>query len=301
MNQRNANDAAKFISHENELNLAVQRKYSRKDTGWRLFLKTIIARAYPRLIGQQREVSWMVFDVIMPMLAVIAYVLVYRALKAPEEYIGFVVMGGAMTAFWMNILWSMSSQLYWEKEQGNLALYIMAPNSMMAILLGMALGGMLATAMRALAVTLLGVFLFGVTYTVSSYLQLFLVFMLAMVALYGMGMFMASAFLLFGREAWHMANLAQEPIFLASGFYFPIKSLPFWVAAGASIIPLTLGMDAMRQLVFPTGFQFGFLSVQWEIIILAVLSVVFILTAKILLVHIEKMAVREGRITESRR
>ena len=280
---------------------AVSKKYSHKNTGWRLFFSTIIARAYPRIIGQQREISWMIFEVVMPMLAVIAYVFVYRALNAPEEYIGFVVMGGAMTAFWMNILWSMSSQLYWEKEQGNLALYIMAPNSMMAILLGMALGGMLATAMRAIAVTLLGIWLFGVTFTVSSYLQLFLVFMLAMVALYGMGMMMASAFLMFGREAWHMANLAQEPIFLASGFYFPIKSLPFWVAAGASIIPLTLGMDAMRQLIFPTGAQFGFLTVGLEIIILAVLSVVFLVTAKILLARVEKLAVREGRITESRR
>ncbi|NWF64406.1 MAG: ABC transporter permease [Chloroflexi bacterium] len=291
----------KFISQKGGINSAVQKKYSRKDTGWRLFLKTILARAYPRIIGQQREISWMVFEVVMPMLMVISYVFVYRALNAPEEYIGFVVMGGAMTAFWMNILWSMSSQLYWEKEQGNLALYIMAPNSMMAILLGMALGGMLATAMRAVAVTLLGIWMFDVTFTVSSYAQLFLVFMLAMVALYGMGMMMASAFLMFGREAWHMANLAQEPVFLASGFYFPIKSLPFWVAAGASIIPLTLGMDAMRQLIFPTGFQFGFMTVQREIYILAVLSVVFLTTAKFLLARVEKLAVREGRITESRR
>ncbi|MBI3163811.1 MAG: ABC transporter permease [Chloroflexi bacterium] len=297
MSQRNA----KFILREGKINLAVQGKYSRKDTGWRLFLKTIIARAYPRIIGQQREISWVVFEVVMPMLAVIAYVFVYRALNAPEEYIGFVVMGGAMTAFWMNILWSMSSQLYWEKEQGNLALYIMAPNSMMAILLGMALGGMLATAMRAVAVTLLGMWMFDVTFTVSSYAQLFLGFMLAMVALYGMGMMMASAFLMFGREAWHMANLAQEPIFLASGFYFPIKSLPFWVAAGASVIPLTLGMDAMRQLIFPTGFQFGFMTVQTEIYILAMLSVVFLATAKFLLARVEKLAVREGRITESRK
>ena len=280
---------------------ALNRPYSRKDTGWRLFLKTIIARAYPRIIGQQREISWVVFDVIMPMLAVISYVLVYRALKAPEEYIGFVVMGGAMTAFWMNVLWSMSSQLYWEKEQGNLALYIMAPNSMMAILLGMALGGMLATAMRAVAVILLGSLMFGVTYEVSSFLQLLAVFMLAMIALYGMGMMMASAFLLFGREAWHMANLAQEPIFLASGFYFPINSLPFWVAAGASIIPLTLGMDAMRQLVFPSGFSFGFISVSLEIILLAAMSVLFVAAAKVLLAYVEKIAVREGRITESRR
>ena len=206
-----------------------------------------------------------------------------------------------MTAFWMNILWSMSSQLYWEKETGNLALYIMAPNSMMAVLLGMALGGMLATAMRAIAVILLGSLMFGVTYEVSSFIQLFAVFMLAMIALYGLGMMMASAFLLFGREAWHMANLAQEPIFLASGFYFPIKSLPFWVAAGASIIPLTLGMDAMRQLVFPSGFQYGFIGVQLEILLLVILSVFFVTTSKFLLAYVEKIAVREGRITESRR
>ena len=202
----------------------------------------------------------MFFDVIMPLGSVIAYVLVYRAIDAPEEYVGFVVIGGAMTAFWMNVLWSMSSQLYWEKEQGNLALYIMAPNSMMAILLGMALGGMVATILRALVIILLGSLMFDVQYVVVNPFELFAVFSLAMIALYGMGMMFASAFLLFGREAWAVSDMVQEPVFLVSGFYFPIKSLPFWVAAAASIIPLTLGMDAMRQLVFPSGFQFGFLS-----------------------------------------
>jgi len=83
-----------------------------KNTSWRLFIQTIIARAYPRIIGQQREKSWMFFDLLLPLLAVAAYVFVYRAIGAPEEYIGFVVLGGAMTAFWLNILWSMSSQLY---------------------------------------------------------------------------------------------------------------------------------------------------------------------------------------------
>ena len=52
------------------------------------------------------------------------------------------LLGGAMTAFWINVLWTMANQLFWEKETGNLALYIMAPNSLMAILLGMAIGGM---------------------------------------------------------------------------------------------------------------------------------------------------------------
>lgn len=272
-----------------------------KATGWKLFLKTIVARSYPRVIGMQREKSWLFFDVFLPMLAVAAYVYVYRAIGAPEEYVGFVVVGGAMTAFWLNVLWSMSSQLYWEKEQGNLALYIIAPNSMMAILLGMALGGMVATALRALAIILLGSWMFHVQYTIHSFAHLILVFLLAMTALYGMGMMSASLFLLLSREAWHLANLAQEPIYLVSGFYFPIKSFNFWIAAAASFIPLTLGLDAMRQLIFPSGARLGFLSVNVEIAILIGLCVIFLAGAKVLLDYMERLAIREGRITESRR
>jgi len=273
----------------------------KKNRGWRLFLQTVIARAYPRIIGQQREKSWMFFDILLPMLGVAAYVFVYRALNAPEDYIGFVVVGGAMTAFWMNVLWSMSSQLYWEKEQGNLALYIMSPNSMMAVLLGMASGGLVATTLRALAIMLLGSLLFKVQYAVASFGQLLAVFMLAMTALYGMGMMAASFYLLLSREAWHISSLATEPVFLVSGFYFPIKSFNFWIAAAASIIPLTLGLDAMRQLVFPSGPSLGFLSVPLEIGILVGLCVVFLVGARYLLAYMERLAIREGRLTESRR
>ncbi|KPK93229.1 MAG: ABC transporter [Anaerolineae bacterium SM23_ 63] len=260
-----------------------------------------MARAYPRVIGAQREKSWMFFEIFLPLLAVSAYVFVYRAIGAPETYVGFVVMGGAMTAFWMNILWSMSSQLFWEKEQGNLALYIIAPNSMMAILLGMALGGMLATTLRAFVIVFVGGLLFEVQFTVASFSALFGTFILTMVALYGMGMMFSSLFLLLNREAWHLASLAQEPIYLFSGFYFPLKSLGFWLAAGASIIPLAVGMDAMRQLVFPSGPSLGFLSVPIELGILVILSVVFLVGARYLLAHMERLAIREGRLTDSRR
>jgi ABC-2 type transport system permease protein len=241
------------------------------------------------------------FDTFLPLLSVAAYVFVYRAIGAPEEYVGFVVMGGAMTAFWMNVLWSMSSQLYWEKEQGNLALYIIAPGQMMAVLLGMALGGMIATAIRAAAIVLVGSLLFQVTYQFTSFFYLVTVFLLCLIALYGMGMMSSSLFLLLSREAWHIANLAQEPIYLASGFYFPIKSFPFWVAAAASIIPLTLGLDAMRQLVFPSGATLGFLNVPLETGILLGLSVLFVGGARFLLAYMEKLAIKEGRLTEARR
>jgi ABC-2 type transport system permease protein len=267
-----------------------------------LFLQTVVARAYPRIIAQhRRERSWIFFEVLLPMLAVSAYVFVYRAIGAPESYVGFVVVGGAMMAFWANILWQMSSQLFWEKETGNLSLYVMAPTSLMAILLGMAVGGMSATLLRAIGIVLLGTLFFHVQFSLGSVWLLFLTFTLTMVALYGMGMMFSSLFLLLNREAWHLSNLAQEPVYLFSGFYFPVKSLDFWVALGASIIPLTLGLDALRQLVFADGASIGFLSVPVELAGLAVLSVVFVVGSRRMLAHMEKLAIREGRLTETRR
>jgi len=269
-----------------------------KATGWKLFLKAVIARAYPRIVAQQRERSWIFFDVFLSLLAVSAYVFIYRAIKAPEEYIGFVVLGGAMTAFWLNVLWSMSTQFYWEKETGNLPLYIISPAPKMAILLGMALGGIVGTSLRAATIILVGSILFQVHFSVANVPLLVLVFSLTLVALYGLGMMNASLFLLWGREAWHLASLAQEPIYLLSGFYFPIKSLGFWVAAVASLIPLTLGLDAMRQLLFPSGASLGFLDVRIESAILGVMSVLFLIAARLLLDYMEKIAIREGKLLE---
>ncbi len=270
----------------------------KKNNGWRLILQTIIGRAYPRVIGTQRDLSWLFFDVVLPFLTMVGYVYVYRALNAPEQYIGFVVLGGAMTAYWINILWSMSSQLYWEKESGNLGLFVVAPTSMMAILFGMATGGLFATTIRALFILIAGSLLFDVSYQVVSFWALFAVFVLTMAALYGMGMMLASAFLLFNREAWHIANLLQAPVMLFSGFYFPVKAFNVWIAGFASIIPLTLGMDAIRQLVFPDGQLLGFLTVRTEITILLVLVSVFLGGAYLLLNFVEKLAIKHGRITD---
>lgn len=272
-----------------------------KNIGWRLYLQTVIARSYPRVVGQMRDVSWMFFDTLLPLLSVCTYVFVYRAIHAPEDYIGFVVVGGAMIAFWMNVLWGMSIQLYWEKEQGNLALYIMSPSSLMAMLLGMALGGLFSTSLRALMIIVLGSLFFNVQYAIASFTQLFAVFFLAMVALYGLGMMTSSLYLLLSREAWHISNLAQEPVYLFSGFYFPIKNFNFWISAVASLIPLTMGLDAMRQLVFKSGPALGFISVPVEIIVLAILSAVFLISARFMLSYMEKLAIREGRLTENRR
>lgn len=272
-----------------------------KASGFSLFWRTMWARAYPRMVGTYRERSWLFFETLLPVLGTSAYVFVYRAIGAPPDYSGFVVVGGAMIAFWLNVLWSMAAQLYWDKDMGNLELYIVSPGPMMGVLLGMAVGGMVMSLTRATIVLTITSLLFGVTFETGSLILFALVFIVTMAALYGMGMMFASIYLASGREAWHLSNLLQEPVYLVSGFYFPVKAMGFWVAAAASIIPLTLGLDAMRQLLFIGDPTLGFLSVEWEIGILLVLSVAFIYGARLALAKLEKIGRREGRLIERRR
>ncbi len=270
-------------------------------SGWRLFWMTMWARAFPRIIGVGRERSWLFFETVLPLMGTVAYIFVYKALQAPEDYIGFVVLGGAMAAFWLNVLWSLAAQLYWDKDGGNLELYVLCPGPMMAILLGMAIGGIVMASVRATFIVVICSLFFGVVFHVGSLPALVLTFVLTMAALYGLGMMFSSIYLAAGREAWHISNLLQEPIFLVSGFYFPVKSLGVWVATFASIIPLTLGLDAMRQLLFVNDPTLGFLPIEVELGVLAVLGVVFITAAGWLLSKLEEIGRRDGRLIERRR
>src|SRR5438552_12744939 len=80
----------------------------------------------------------------------------------------------------------MASQLYWEKEIGNLQLYMMAPMNRMALLGGMAVGGMFMTSVRAVSTLVAGVVVFGVVFQVANPLMLLAVFFVTLVALYGL-------------------------------------------------------------------------------------------------------------------
>lgn len=261
-------------------------------------LRTIWGRAYPRVIGMSREPSWLLFEILLPFLTTSAFVFVYRALAAPPEYVGFVVLGGAMTAFWLNVMWLMAAQLYWEKDQGNLELYFAAPISMMSVLLGMAIGGLLMSCFRAAVVLLVGAVLYGVVFAVDQWFLLLAVFFLTLTALYGLGMVLATLFLLWGREAWHTTQLLQEPVYFVSGLNFPVARLGVLGAAAISVIPLAVGLDAMRQLAFVGSPETeGALPPEVEALILIAMAVFFIALARFLLGVIERMARQEGKLT----
>lgn len=261
-------------------------------------LRALVGRAYPRVRGMAREPSWLFFEILLPFLTTSAFVLVYRALKAPDAYVGFVVLGGALSAFWLNVVWMMASQLYWEKSQGNLELYFAAPMSLMSVLLGMAFGGLIMSSTRAAAVLVISTVAYGVTFDVQQWLLVVVVFLLTMSALYGLGMVMASLFLVWGREAFHMTNLVIEPIWFVSGLNFPVGRLGTLGALAIATIPFAVGLDALRQLVFSRqAFITGTPSPDIEALILVAMTIVFVLLARWMIRTIERMARRRGSLS----
>jgi len=260
-------------------------------------LRAIRGRSYPRIRAMFRERSWIFFEIALPFLTTSAFVFVYRALQAPQQYIGFVVLGGVMIAFWLNVVWLMAGQLYWEKDQGNLELYFASPMDMMSVLFGMAFGGLLMSSTRALVILVVATLLYGVVFSVHQWLLLAGVFVLTLFALYGLGMVLASLFVMWGREVWHMNQLLQEPIYFVSGVNFPVNRLGYLGALAIAVIPLAVGLDALRQLAFDAPAGTSLLPPATEALLLAGMVVVFLVVARIMLRVMERMARSEGRLS----
>ena len=260
----------------------------------RVFLESMRARALPRLKGIYRDPAWVISDILLPLLGTIAMVYVYQALRAPRAYLGFVVLGGAMMAFWQNVLWAMGTQFYWDRAQGNLELFCAAPSPLTAILLGMAGGGIIITLTRAIAIVAVSSLLFGVSYQASGVIPALGVFAVTLAALYCLGMLMASLFLFYGRDVWHLAEAFQEPVYFLSGFYFPVHTLGAYVGGAASLVPLTLGLDAIRQLVVPGTPVF--IPLGFEVVAVALQIPLYAVASQVSLSVLEFRSRRDGRL-----
>jgi ABC-2 type transport system permease protein len=257
-------------------------------------LRVAYARLWVRVKGGNREPEWIIAELIIPIFTLSAYVYLYKMLQAPPEFTGFVIIGGTMIAFWSNVLWNMSAQFYWEKETGSLELYLIAPISRMAILLGMALGGIVNTTLRAVAILAAGTLVFQVPFMLNEPLTALLMFFLTIIALYALGMLFASLFLLYGREAWHTANLLQEPVYFVSGLYFPTQYLPFIIQLVASIIPLTFGLDGIRRVIIKGE---GIADIWLNVIVIIIFIAILLPLAKLALNYMENLGKKEGRLT----
>lgn len=261
----------------------------------RPWLRTMKARAMVRLWSIFGEPLWVVVNMGFPVLSSLALSLLYVS-AGLASYTGFAILGGVMVSFWGNVLWSMASQFNWDKQEGLFEIYLTSPASITAILIGMSLGGIAATVPSAVIVTIIGWALFHPPIA-ASWVAVALTFVLTLASLYALGMSLSSLYLAYGREAESLNNVLQEPVSMLSGIYFPsigsFSPFPFALQVAASLIPLTIGMDALRRSLF---FSQGLASVWPSLVVLAAMAVVLLYVSTLLLKALEKIGRNEGTV-----
>ena len=156
---------------------------------------------------------------------------------------------------------------------------------------------MILATVRTVMIVLFGVLLFKVSFVLNQPLLILALFVLTLTALFSLGMVASSIYFLVGRAGIKINIALMEPVFLLTGVYFPVKNLGFILSIIGAMIPLTLGLDGIRQLILPTGKEMGLLSPGTEILILLGMTIVFTLLAFRAMAYMERLGKKEGRMT----
>src|SRR2546422_8121263 len=270
-----------------------------------IWLRTAYARMWVRTKSIYGEPLWVVVTIGFPLFTSLAMALLYRS-TGLNSAVGFAVLGGVMISFWGNVLWSTASQFQWDKQQGLFEIYISSPAPITAILVGMSLGGIIGTAPSAALVAFAGWVFFAPPIN-PFWPGVIVVFGLTLAALYALGMTLASLYLVYGREAEALNEAIHEPVSLLSGVYFPsiggFSPFPFALQVVASLIPLTIGMDALRRTLFalpglpPAGFD----AIYLHVIALSVMAGSLLVLAQKALKVLEERGRRTGTIAVRQR
>jgi ABC-2 type transport system permease protein len=256
-----------------------------------LWFKVMKGRMMVRIWSQFGEILWIAVNIGFPLFSSLSFSLLYQSIGL-KNYSGFAILGGVILSFWGNVLWSMASQFNWDKQEGLFEIYLVSPAPISAILVGMSIGGILGTAPAAFLVGLIGYLVFKPPFSVSSFPAVAMTFSLTLFSLYSLGMMLSSLYLAYGREAETLNEAIQEPVSMVSGIYFPsvgrLSPFPSAIQAVASLVPLTIGMDALRRALF---FSEQITSLLYDELALGIAgTILFILSTRLM-----KILEKEGR------
>ena len=258
--------------------------------------QSVLGRAYPRIFGMSREPSWLFFDLVFPVLGMCSFVFLLRSRGADEAWISATILASALLTFWTSVIWMMAGQFRWERDSGNMTLYITAPVGLGSIALGMAFGGAVGMAFRAGIIIVGGSLIFGAQYQIQDPLLLGWTVLLGVAAMYALGVCLAAVFLVSGREADHLGDLLNEPMQLLGGLFSPVRSLGAFGLLAIGILPLAPAADALRQLAVPQLAASGLLPVPVELGILLAMFLVFGLLSHRSLDFIERRGRADGKL-----
>jgi ABC-2 type transport system permease protein len=174
----------------------------------------------------------------------------FRSGSAPgqQHYLDFFYPGALIMIVLFTSIFTMMSVIE-DRKEGFLLSVLVAPVPRSAIVLGKVLGGTTLAAAQGL-IFLIFAPLIGVHFGLATFLLIVLTVFLVSFALTALGF--AIAWPMDSTSAFHaIINLFLIPLWLLSGSLFPLTGASGWIRMLMRINPLTYGVEALRNLLYP--------------------------------------------------
>ncbi len=167
-----------------------------------------------------------------------------------SNYLEFFYPGALIMIVLFTSIFTMMSVIE-DRKEGFLLSVLVAPVPRTAIVLGKVLGGTTLAAIQGLIFLAFGP-LVGVHITIVGFLLIVLTVFLISFSLTALGF--AIAWPMDSSQAFHaIVNLFLIPLWLLSGTLFPVARASGWLQVIMKLNPLTYGVEALRDLLYPAS------------------------------------------------
>jgi ABC-2 type transport system permease protein len=172
------------------------------------------------------------------------------SIGSSQHYLDYIYPGALIMIVLFTSIFTMMSVIE-DRKEGFLLSVLVAPVSRSAIVLGKVLGGTTLATLQGL-IFLVFAPLVGVHMTLGGFLLVALTVFLVSFSLTALGF--AIAWPMDSTQAFHaIINLFLIPLWLLSGALFPLAGASIWLRVMMRINPLTYGVDALRDLLYPAS------------------------------------------------
>ena len=153
-----------------------------------------------------------------------------------EEYAIFVVVGSGMSGLWSSLLFVSGNSINIERWFGTLETLTGVPTPLQVVVLGKTLANVLQSVLSMVGTYLLVSLIFGYPLSVAMPGPFFLSVVFIIVAFIAFGLVISPLFVL-NPMIQQFQNGIEFPVFILSGFLFPILMLPGWTRGLSYALP----------------------------------------------------------------
>ena len=231
--------------------------------------RTKPVRVLPRIMEMTFKQNvldgFIVFTVLIQPLLV-AFLALWMLRDKGSEYAMYVVVGSGMTSLWSSVLFIGGNSINIERWSGTLETLVGVPTPMATIVIGKNFANVIQSLVSMVITFAFAAFAFGYSLTIPHPLLFSISLLLTVVAFVSFGLILSPLFVM-NPAVQQWQNGLEFPVYILSGFLFPVLMLPSWIRPVSYLLPPYWAARALHESTSSGGSSGGVL-LSWGMLAL---------------------------------